>query len=177
MADWQNSLRDYFSGLLSFLFPAYFLKDPCRIALERGDALNQNLKTVGIGKLDNRASIKKLFGIPLKLDVQIICTHVLTEDKLSGNSQQDTNMIYPATLLWNTFLRLQIVPGFGSRCVLVKVNLLVFKAKPETLNENIVKGPPAALHADSYVLVFQYTDEHRAEKLNPLIGIHDVRLR
>jgi len=112
MTDWQKSLRGYFSGLLSFLFPAYFLKGPHRITLERWDALNQNRKTVGIGELDNHASIKKFLGIPFvafpfNRAFKFICTHVLTEAKFSGNSQQDTSMIYRSLLHGRCYFALE----------------------------------------------------------------------
>ncbi|PKN18210.1 MAG: hypothetical protein CVU71_11910 [Deltaproteobacteria bacterium HGW-Deltaproteobacteria-6] len=112
MTDWQNSLCGYFSGLLSFLFPAYFLKGPRKITLERWDALNQNRKTVGIGELDNHASIKKLFGIsfvafPFDRAFKFISTHVLTEDKFSGNSQQDIAMIFRSLLHGRCYFALE----------------------------------------------------------------------
>ena len=50
---------------------------------------------------------------------------------------------------------LQVTPGIGNRCVLVKVNLIVFYSAPETLNKNVVEGPAATVHADSDVFVFQ----------------------
>lgn len=103
MTDWQSSLRGYFSGLLSFLFPAYFLKGPRRITLERWDALNQIKKTVGIGELDNHASIKTLLGIPFVAfpfdrAFRFIRTHVLTVESFSGNSQEDTGRVYQSLL-------------------------------------------------------------------------------
>jgi hypothetical protein len=112
MTDWQNSLRGYFSGLLSFLFPAYFLKGPRRITLERWDALNQIKKTVGIGELDNHATIKKLLGIPFVTfpfdrAFKFIHTHVLTNDKFSGNSQQDINMVYQSILHGHCYFALE----------------------------------------------------------------------
>ena len=50
---------------------------------------------------------------------------------------------------------LQVTSGIGNRCVLMKVNFLVFDATPETLNENVVEGPATAVHADSDIFVFQ----------------------
>ena len=76
-----------------------------------------------------------------------------------------------------TEVLLQVPPCLGNRRVLVKVNLLIFDATPETFDKNIVEGAPAAVHADFYVLVFQHADERRAGKLNALISIHNVRLR
>lgn len=103
MTDWQSSLNSYFGGFLSFLFPAYFLKGPRRVTMKRWDALNQIQKTVGIGELDNHASIKKLLGIrfaafPFARAFRFICTHVLTKEKFSGNSQTDTNLVYESLL-------------------------------------------------------------------------------
>jgi hypothetical protein len=112
MTDWQNSLRGYFSGLLGFLFPAYFLKGPRPITLARWDALNQITKTVGIGELDNHATIKKLLGIPFVAfpfdrAFKFIRTHVLTEDKFSDNSQQDTHMVYQSLLQGRCYFALE----------------------------------------------------------------------
>jgi len=112
MTDWQKSLRGYFSGLLSFLFPAYFLKGPRRITLARWDALNQIQKTVGIGELDNHATIKKLLGIsfvafPFDRAFQFIRTHVLTDNPFSGNSQQDIKTVYQSLLHGRCYFALE----------------------------------------------------------------------
>jgi len=112
MTDWQNSLRGYFSGLMSFLFPAFFLNGPRRVTLERWDALNQIKKTVGLGELDNHASIKKMLGItfvafPFDRAFKFIRTHVLTDDKFSGNSQQDTNMVFQSILHGRCYFALE----------------------------------------------------------------------
>jgi hypothetical protein len=112
MTDWQKSLHGYFSGLLSFLFPAYFLKGPRQITLARWDALNQIQKTVGIGELDNHATVKKLLGVPFvafSFDraFKFIRTHILTEEKFSGNSQQDTDMVYQSMLHGRCYFALE----------------------------------------------------------------------
>jgi len=112
MTDWQSSLRGYFSGLLSFLFPAHFLKGPRRITLARWDALNQSRKTVGIGELDNHATIKKIMGIPFVAfpfdrAFRFIRTHVLTEDKFSGDSGRDMDMLYQALLYGRCYFALE----------------------------------------------------------------------
>ncbi len=112
MTDWQSSLRGYFSGLLSFLFPAYFLKGPRKITLERWDALNQIRKTVGIGELDNHASKKRLLGIrfvafPFNRAFQFIRTHVLTDDQFSGDNQQDIQMVYQSLLQGRCYFALE----------------------------------------------------------------------
>jgi len=112
MTDWQKSLRGYVSGLFSFLFPAYFLKGPGRVTLERWDALNQIKKTVGIGELDNHASVKKLLGIsfvafPFQRAFRFIRTHVLTDRRFSGNSRQDTDMVFQALLHGRCYFALE----------------------------------------------------------------------
>jgi hypothetical protein len=99
MTDWQKSLQGYACGFLSFLFPAYFLKGPRRITLERWDALNQIQKTVGIGELDNHATKKSLLGIPFvafpfRRAFRFIRTHVLTETRFSNNSLEDIHLVY-----------------------------------------------------------------------------------
>ncbi|MEE9913876.1 MAG: CehA/McbA family metallohydrolase [Deltaproteobacteria bacterium] len=112
MTDWQKNLNGYFRGLLSFLFPAYFLTGPRPITLERWDALNQGKKTVGIGELDNHASRKKLLGIPFVAfpfdrAFRLICTHVLTRNPFSGESTLDTNTVYQSLLHGRCYFSLE----------------------------------------------------------------------
>jgi hypothetical protein len=104
MTDWQKSLNGYLRILMSFLFPAYFLKGPRQVTLDRWDQLNAIQKTVGIGELDNHASIKKLLGIPLiafpfKKAFRFVRTHVLTDTPFSGNTRQDIDLVF-RTLLY-----------------------------------------------------------------------------
>ena len=101
MTDWQSSLRSYFSALVSFLFPAYYLRGPRRTTMERWDAWNQKKKIVGIGELDNHASIRKIGGIrlevfPFERAFQFIRTHICTPQPLNGNSQEDIPLLYNA---------------------------------------------------------------------------------
>lgn len=103
MTDWQSSLRGHWRGLLSFLFPAYFLTGPRNITLERWDALNQIRKTVGIGELDNHATKKKVLGIQFiafSFDraFRFIRTHILTKDPFCGDHQKDIDMVYQSLL-------------------------------------------------------------------------------
>ena len=103
MTDWQKSLRGYGSSLLSFLFPAFVLKGPRKLTLERWDAMNQTRKTVGIGELDNHATVKKLLGIrfvafPFHRAFAFIRTHVLTKTGFTGNHQRDIALVYAALL-------------------------------------------------------------------------------
>jgi hypothetical protein len=112
MTDWQKSLSGYFSGLLGFLFPSYFLKGPRQVTLKRWDALNQIQKTVGIGELDNHATVKKLFGIsfvafPFDRAFRFIRTHVLTEEAFTGDSQKDTSLVYQSLLHGRCYFALE----------------------------------------------------------------------
>ena len=99
MTDWQKSLTGYFTGLLSFLSPALFLKGPRKMTLERWDTLNQSKKTVGIGELDNHASTKRFLGIsfiafPFSRAFQFVSTHILTQDPFTGVSENDIETVY-----------------------------------------------------------------------------------
>ena len=53
MTDWQNSLTGYLRAVLSYAFPALFLRGPSPKTLERWDRLSQERRVVGIGELDN----------------------------------------------------------------------------------------------------------------------------
>ncbi len=112
MTDWQMSLTSYLRGLLSFLFPAYFLRGPRQITLDRWDALNQVRKTVGIGELDNHASTKKLFGIPFiafpfEKAFRFIRTHVLTYAPFTGQNEHDRQLIFESLLSGRCYFALE----------------------------------------------------------------------
>ncbi len=112
MTDWQKNLTGYLRGLLCFLFPAYFLKGPRRITLDRWDHLNQTRKTVGIGELDNHASKKNIGGIPFiafpfDRAFRFICTHILTYDEFCGDSQRDINLVYDSLLKGRCYFALE----------------------------------------------------------------------
>ncbi len=101
MTDWQSSLAGYLPSLLSFFFPAFFLKGPRRITLERWDLFNQTKKVVGIGELDNHASVKKIgwikfIAFPFKKAFQFIRTHICTENELSGDKSRDIPLLFSA---------------------------------------------------------------------------------
>lgn len=111
MTDWQKSLDGYFAAFLSFLFPAYFLKGPRRITLERWDNLSQIRKTVGIGELDNHASRKNILGIPFvafpfNRAFKFISTHILTRQPFSGDSKQDIDQVSQSLLTGCCYLSL-----------------------------------------------------------------------
>lgn len=98
MTDWQMSLKSYFPALISFFFPAYFLRGPRSITLERWDSLNQKKRIVGVGELDNHASIKKIGGIKIEAfsfarAFKFIRTHICTPEPLSGSSKKDIPLL------------------------------------------------------------------------------------
>lgn len=112
MTDWQKSLNGYLPSLLSFLLPAYFLKGPRQITLDRWDSLNAIRKTVGIGELDNHASIKKLLGItivafPFKKAFRFIRTHILTDKPFSGDNRKDIDLIFRSLLHGRCYFALE----------------------------------------------------------------------
>jgi hypothetical protein len=98
MTDWQSSLKSYIPSLFSFLFPAFFLRGPRKITLARWDSLNQKRKIVGIGELDNHATIKNVAGLkievlPFNRAFKFIHTHICTPEPLSGDSQKDIPLL------------------------------------------------------------------------------------
>lgn len=87
MTDWQSSLKGYLRSLLSYAFPALFLRGPRGVTLKRWDELNQVSKVVGIGELDNHNTKKKLLFVPIPIfpfpkAFRFIRTHLLTEQRL-----------------------------------------------------------------------------------------------
>ena len=112
MTDWQSSLRGYFKGFLCFLFPAWFLRGPKPVTLSRWDKLNQAQKFIGFGELDNHASIKKILGMnfvafSFERAFKFISTHVLTEEKLTGDGQKDKEIILQALLAGRVYFALE----------------------------------------------------------------------
>ena len=99
MTDWQSSLTGYFRAFFSFFFPAYFLKGPRTVTLERWDRINQTAKVVGIGELDNHASTKKIgcfnfVAFSFDRAFRFVCTHILTQEPFCGNNAQDIRLVY-----------------------------------------------------------------------------------
>ena len=101
MTDWQNSLSTHLRAILSYAFPAFFLRGPSAKTLERWDRLTQERRIVGIGELDNHDSLKQLLGInvsvfPFARVFSLIRTHVLTESPFSGNIRADIALLLGA---------------------------------------------------------------------------------
>lgn len=94
MTDWQGGLSSRIRAVLSYLFPALFLRGPSPATLERWDRITQQRRVVGIGELDNHDSLRRLWGIPIPVFpfsrvFGLIRTHFLFEEPLSGESRED----------------------------------------------------------------------------------------
>ncbi|MFA5780262.1 MAG: PHP domain-containing protein [Elusimicrobiota bacterium] len=106
--DWQETLKNYPTALLSYLFPAYFLKGPKKETLKRWDAINQKEKKYGIGEIDNHESIRKYFGIKLKIfpfdfAFRTIRTHITIDEPFS-KSDSDIEKIHSALKTGKSFI-------------------------------------------------------------------------
>jgi len=98
MTDWQNSLTGYMRAILSYAFPAFFLRGPCPATLERWDSLTTKQAVVGIGELDNHDTPMRVGGVTLSVFpfarvLNLIRTHLLTERPLTGNSETDISVV------------------------------------------------------------------------------------
>lgn len=112
MTDWQSSLTGYFRALLSFLFPAYFLKGPRNVTLERWDRLNQSHKVVGIAELDNHASTKKIgcftfVAFPFGRAFRFVSTHILTEEPFNMDADKDIRLVYDSLSRGRCYIALE----------------------------------------------------------------------
>jgi hypothetical protein len=101
MTDWQSTLHGYLRTLFSYLFPAYVLRGPKKETLQRWDQLNRKHKVVGIGELDNHASVKKIMGFPVSVfpftkAFRFIRTHVMTEEPLARDIKKDIELLLSA---------------------------------------------------------------------------------
>src|ERR1700731_2751377 len=65
--------------------------------------------------------------------------------------------------------------GFGHSRISMEVDLLIFEAAPQPLDEDVVHTPALAVHADHDPLPFQGTGEVVASELAALVGIKDLR--
>jgi hypothetical protein len=101
MTDWQNSLSGRIRAVLSYAFPALFLRGPSPATLERWDRLTQERRIVGIGELDNHNSLRHLWRIPIPVFpffrvFNLIRTHILLEAPVSGEGRADIAAVLAA---------------------------------------------------------------------------------
>src|ERR1035438_1175925 len=64
----------------------------------------------------------------------------------------------------------------GHRTIRLDEYLLVFKASPQPLDEDVVQIPPLAIHADPNPASLQFSQKVRTGELSPLVGVEDLRL-
>jgi len=101
MTDWQTSLSSYTRTILSYAFPAHFLRGPSPATLERWDHLTQTRHIAGIGELDNHDTLMHFCGIPLPVFpfsrvFSLVRTHILLDKPLSGEKGEDVAAILNA---------------------------------------------------------------------------------
>src|ERR1051325_5543908 len=65
--------------------------------------------------------------------------------------------------------------GLGDTGMGIEIDLLVFKAAPQPLDENVVPVPALAVHADSDSVALQRAGEIVTGELAALVGIEDLR--
>ena len=101
MTDWQSSLRSIPRALAGYLLPAYVLRGPRTVTLERWDRLNTERKVVGIGELDNHDTPYTVGGItlgifPFRRAFRFVRTHLLLDAPLSGRMEEDKERLLGA---------------------------------------------------------------------------------
>ncbi len=113
--DWQETLKNYPTALLSYFFPTYFLKGPKKETLKRWDEINQSEirrggkeKKYAIGEIDNHESIRKYFGIKLKIfpfefAFRTIRTHITINEPFS-KSDSDIKKVHIALKTGKSFV-------------------------------------------------------------------------
>jgi len=72
---------------------------------------------------------------------------------------------------------LQSASGLGDRVVRTQVDLLVFDAAPQPLDEHVVEPAPLAVHADADTGALEPVGEGAAGKLAALVGVEIPRGR
>jgi len=112
MTDWQSTLKGLPSALIAYFLPAYVLKGPMDITLKRWDRLNKKGRVVGIGELDNHDTPRKILGITVgvfsfKRAFRFIRTHLLLDNPLSGDAEEDTNALLGALRNGRTYMAME----------------------------------------------------------------------
>ena len=67
--------------------------------------------------------------------------------------------------------------GLRRGFVITDVDVFVFDASPEPLNEDVVQRPASPVHADGDLALFENPSERIARELRTLICVEDFRLR
>ena len=69
----------------------------------------------------------------------------------------------------------QLLPGLGDALIGMQVDMLVFHALPQPLDEHVVDPAPLAVHADLDPVGFEDPGEVVTCELAALIGVEDLR--
>src|SRR5712675_2921758 len=67
------------------------------------------------------------------------------------------------------------VTGLANAFIGSQIDLLIFDAAPQPLNEHVVPPGPFAIHADGDAVAGKQTGERRARELRTLVGVEDFR--
>src|SRR5262245_30374029 len=70
----------------------------------------------------------------------------------------------------------QACDGLRRGFVITDVDVFVFDASPEPLNEDVVQRSASTIHADGDLALFENPGECAAGALRPLIRVEDLRL-
>jgi hypothetical protein len=100
-SDWGSALTSPWRTLFACLRPARALKGPQAKTLARWDQLTQKNHCVAIGEIDNHAHQRSFFGFthrifPFEFAFRTIRTHVLLQNALTKDAQEDERMILGA---------------------------------------------------------------------------------
>lgn len=111
MTDWQSTLNGYAKAITSYFLPAFFLRGPRRMTLERWDELNQRGRITGMGELDNHDTPYKFLGktwsvFPFRKAFRFIRTHFLLTAPLKRDKDADIAAVYRAVRQGRVFVSL-----------------------------------------------------------------------
>ncbi len=116
MTDWQSSLSSYWRGLVGYFFPAFVLKGPRSVTLERWDCLNQQSKIIGFGELDNHDSSVTVLGrtfsvFPFRNAFRFVRTHVLLREPFCGDKGKDIPAVLEAIRYGRAYVAFEYFSG------------------------------------------------------------------
>ena len=99
MTDWQKSLSGYLRAILSYVFPAFFLRGPSPKTLSRWDCSHTGAPRGRDRRTGQPRHLKRILGLnlsflPFSRVFRLIRTHILTDGPLSGNSRADIATLF-----------------------------------------------------------------------------------
>jgi len=123
---WKEEVRSFWSALFQLFFKRYTLKGPSTRTLSTWDRLCRERRVVAIGGSDAHGStVKKglISFTPLTYEFLLgtITTHVLLDDPLQGDPEQDKGLIYRSLKEGSCFLAHDgLAPSRGFRFTFIK---------------------------------------------------------